>query len=331
MTLASRMLNVSLLHRAHMDTATFTFALNVTGPVLGLLAIGLILYRRRMLTDSFVVGASKLVFNLALPVLLFLAISEADFSEAANPTLIGTAIIATLVFFLFLMGLCHLTVSPRSARGVVVQGGFRANMGIIGLAYCDNLYGTHGIAVASVFLGCITMVYNVLSVFVLNYYLPARRSFVQHVQGMFTNPLIIAIVLALPFSYWQITLPEVITQTGSYLAQLTLPLALLCTGASLQFRGIGRDMAGLAVSMLSKCLLYPLALTLAGYWAGLRGMPLGVLYLMTMAPTAAASYVMARGLGGDPRLAANIIALTTVVSLPTTVAGFALLNYWQLL
>jgi predicted permease len=59
---------------------------------------------------------------------------------------------------------------------------------------------------------------------------------------------------------------------------------------------------------------------------GFRGMELGVLLFMSSAPTAAASYVMVKALGGNAFLAANIIAITTVGSLITTSASMMLLG-----
>lgn len=41
---------------------------------------------------------------------------------------------------------------------------------------------------------------------------------------------------------------------------------------------------------------------------------MGILLLMSSAPTAAASYVMTKAMGGNATLAANIIALTTLGS-----------------
>ena len=310
-----------------MNTETLFFAVNVTGPVLVLLATGYLLFRAGLLNEAFVTSGSKLVFNVALPALLFLSISQADFSLTANPELLAATLLSTLLFFIVLTLVAHKTVQPEAARGVVVQGGFRANMGIIGLAYCDNLYGTEGLALAAVVLGVVTLLFNVLSVFVLNFYLPAKRSPMQHVLGMITNPLIISILLAMPISYWQIPLPEFAVKTGNYFAQLTLPLALLCTGASLEFRAVGGNARNIAFSTVSKCLLYPLVITLTCYMLGYRDMALGVVYLLCVAPTAAVSYVMTKGVGGDARLAASIIVITTVFSLPVTVAGYGLLVY----
>ena len=70
----------------------------------------------------------------------------------------------------------------------------------------------------------------------------------------------------------------------------------------------------------------PLMLTAGGYGLGFRTTELGVLFLMSSAPTAAASYVMVRAMGGNSDLAANIIVLTTLGSLLVTSVGVALLR-----
>lgn len=65
--------------------------------------------------------------------------------------------------------------------------------------------------------------------------------------------------------------------------------------------------------------------------AGFRGVPLGVIFFMSGAPTAAASYVMARAMGGNASLAANIIALTTIGSLLSCTVGIFVLTAFTLM
>jgi malonate transporter and related proteins len=299
-------------------------------PVLILLFFGWFFFRIRWLNEAFIESGSKLVFNVALPALLFLSISQSDFSNAANFSLIAIGIVGTLVMCVLLMLLAHFTVNPQNARGVVVQGGFRANMGIIGLAYCANTYGSEGLAAASVYMGCVTILYNVVSVFVLNFYQVGFSAPMAQIKGITRNPLIISIVAALPFSYYQWGLPEVVLRTGEYFAQLTLPLALICTGASLQFRSFSSDWYNIVLATVSKCVVYPAFLVGSAYLFGFRGMSLGIILLLSISPTAAASYIMVRNLGGDHRLAASIIAVSTLASLPITALGFGLLAAWQL-
>lgn len=300
-------------------------------PVLILLCMGWVFRRIKWIDDAFVETGSSLVFKVALPALLFLAISQADFSDAANLRLIGSGIVGTFIVFGLLVVISHFFVTPQSAKGVVVQGGFRANIGVVGLAYCASVYDQNGFAVASVYMGCLTILFNVLSVFILNYYQGASRSLVKQLKIMARNPLIIAIVTALAFSYYQWTLPQVVVHTGEYFAQLTLPLALICTGASLQFRSFSSDWSNIVISIVSKCVLHPLIQVTLAYAIGLRNTELGIALFFSIAPTAAASYVMVRALGGDPRLAASIIAISTLASLPITAFAFGLLHYIDVL
>ena len=64
--------------------AMYSFITETLGPVLILLLMGYFLYRRGMLNEVFIETGSKLVFNLALPALLFLSIAQADFAHAAT-------------------------------------------------------------------------------------------------------------------------------------------------------------------------------------------------------------------------------------------------------
>ena len=53
------------------------------------------------------------------------------------------------------------------------------------------------------------------------------------------------------------------------------------------------------------------------------------MYLMMATPTAAASYMMVRAMGGNASLAASIIAMTTVASLFTTSFGLVAMKALQ--
>ena len=55
-------------------------------------------------------------------------------------------------------------------------------------------------------------------------------------------------------------------------------------------------------------------------------MDLGILFLLSASPTAAASYVMTRAMGGNAGLAANIIVLTTLGSILGSSLGITLLR-----
>ncbi|GAA4497868.1 AEC family transporter [Pseudaeromonas paramecii] len=301
---------------------------SVTGPICLVLLLGVLLRRWHLINDGFLEGASKLLFQVALPTLLFISILKTDYEQMASPAVILYGLTATLVFFLLLEWLAGLTIVERAKRGIFVQGAYRANMGILGLAYVSNAYGAQGLASAALYVGVVTILYNILAVITLTRSLQpnGQPGFRPILKGIATNPLIIAIVLALPFSLAGIKLPGLLLQTGSYFADMTLPLALLCTGASLNLKAL-RSAARLALHAAQIRLVWiPALITLGGWALGFRPQEVGMLFLISAPPTAAASYMMVRAMGGDSALAANIIALTTVGSLITTSIGVTLLN-----
>lgn len=306
---------------------TLAFSLSVTGPIFVVLALGFFLNRRQLINDNFVDIGSKLVFNITLPSLLFISIAQTSLSAAANFNLIAVGLLGTLGVYLLLELIAARWVQPPADRGVVVQGAFRSNMGIIGLAYCVNAYGDAGLVTASFYLALVTILFNVLSVITLSRSLNRDGGIAATLKGIARNPLIIGILLALPFAWAEVQLPSIVIRTGEYFAHMTLPLALLCTGASLNFRALQQSRKTALIATLCKLLVVPLTLTGIGIAVGLRGIELGVLLLMASAPTAAASYVMVRAMGGNMALAANIIVLTTLGSLLTTSAGITLLRW----
>jgi malonate transporter len=302
------------------------FSFSVTGPIFVVLALGKLLHRWAIIDERFVEVGARLVFNVTLPALLFISVAKTRFAEAANLPLIGFGLVATLVaFFAIDLAARRAGVSARD-RGVVVQGGFRSNMAIIGLAYVVNAYGEPGLVTASLYVGLVTILFNVLSVVTLSQSLQASTGFGRMLRGIAGNPLIIGIVLALPVSALGLPLPGLVLRTGEYFAQMTLPLALLCTGAALNFDSLRSEIRSTAIASVAKLVAVPLLFVAGGIALGFRGIELGILLLMASAPSAAASYVMVRAMGGNAPLAANIVALTTIGSIVTTSLGLTILR-----
>lgn len=282
--------------------------------------------RTGMINDGFVEVSSKLVFNFSLPALLFISISKTRFDKIANFEVVVYALLATLLAYVVLELIARMLVPDRRNQGVFVQGGFRSNMGIIGLAYCANAYGDMGLASASLYMGIITMLYNILAVITLSRGVEQPQGWRTMLVNIIKNPLIISIVLAWMVSWFQLRPPQLLIHTGQYFANLSLPLALLCAGATLSFKALRQDISTTLLASACKILFVPLGFVAGGLLLGFRGMDIGIILLMASAPTASASYVMARTMGANAQLAANIIVVTTLGSVITTSAAIMMLK-----
>ncbi len=309
------------------------FAVSITAPIFCILALGILFKRIGWINDEFARIGSELVFKVTLPCLLFVKIVVTDFRHGLPLDLILYALGATTLIFLLLDLLLSRLVSRRSDRGVFVQGAYRANMGIIGLAYCLSAFGEGVVAVASIYIAVMTTLFNVLAVITLSRHQqhpPERKGFQFIVRGVLKNPLILSIAAAVVVSLSGIRLSPILLDTGSYFAQMTLPLALLCAGASIRLHEFQAS-PSLYGAVAGKLLLVPLLLTVGGVLVGLRGESLGVLFLMCVSPTAAASYPMAQAMGGNQHLAAAIIAATSMLSVVSSTAGIFLLRVFNLI
>ncbi|EIK95111.1 auxin efflux carrier [Pseudomonas sp. M47T1] len=307
--------------------AIFIQTLNITAPVFAMLFLGVFLKRIDWINDNFIHIASALVFNVCMPALLFLGIYHADLHAAMKPGLLVYFVVVTFASFAAAWGMA-LWRSPPADRGIFTQGAFRGNNGVVGLALAASMYGDYGISLGAILAGLVILLYNSLSTVVLAIYSPNIKSDPWSIfKSVLANPLIISVLAAAPMNYLQIGLPNWLLASGDYLAQMTLPLALICIGGTLSLAAL-RESGQLALSAsLVKMVWLPLFGTLGAWLCGFRGAELGILFLYIGSPTAAASYVMARAANGNHQLAAAIIVITTVGAAITTNIGIFLLQW----
>ncbi|MFK7861489.1 MAG: AEC family transporter [Granulosicoccus sp.] len=292
------------------------FAFGITGPILLLLLIGWSARSLGWVNDTFVSQSNTMVFNVAMPVMLFFAMSGGSFDQTLNLklTIVGAAGTIALVGLLLIVG----KVLPLDQRGVFVQGSYRGNLAILGVALCVATYGEGVLPIVALYIGVVTTVYNILAIWVLNS------------SGALTkiakNPILIGIVAGAIASVIQLPMPVFIESTGRYLAQMTLPLALLCIGATLDFGSLRTHGKSISLAVIFKLLISPVLLVGSGYVAGLAPKELGILFFMSASPTATASYIMARQMTSHGPLAAEIVAVTTALGVLSYTFGLALLR-----
>lgn len=307
---------------------TLGYTANIVAPIFFILFLGYLLRRLRLIDEAFVATGSKLVFVITLPALVFMSIARMDFHAVFNPEQMGFVLVGILLSFGLIWWLAARWIKAPEDLGVFIQGSFRSNYGIIGLAVSFNLFGDTGLAQASLLLALVIPMFNVLSILCLS--VPMQRGESMKLSStlleVLKNPLILAVIFALPVSWFGIQLPQVVAKTGTYFANLTLPLALLTIGASLNLKSLHDTSAQAFWATALKLVIIPLVLTLGAWLYGFGGQDLAILMVLFGCPTAAASFVMAKAMGGNAQLAANIVLTTTLGSVLTLSGGIYLLR-----
>lgn len=309
-----------------------SFALMIVSPNLALMGLGFYLQKTGKINTHFIDTASNIVFNFALPCLLFFSVIKNNVDYDEQLTLIMAGVVTTFVLFFGAEAYAKIFIKQVRDKGVFVQGVFRSNMAIISLSVATNAYGVAGTSVGAVYVGVITILYNVLAVITLSRTSSIKGLSVQSwdiLIKIVKNPLIIALVSAFIYKALGLPLPPApIAKTGELMANIALPLALICAGATLDVK----SMLGLSgVSMqasIGRIVIAPLLAVGVGVGVAFALEPLqfGVLFLMVSGPAAAASYVMAKAMGGNDVLAANILGFTAVFGMIGMAVGMAWLR-----
>lgn len=303
----------------------------MTAPAYALVLAGLVLRRFGLIGDRFINWGSKLIFNVGMPVVLFFGAARADYSSIFTSTYLIAGVVAMLVVVVLAYQYARLRGFPKEHWGILAQGAYRSNMGIVGIALCANAYGETGVALAAMPIAIWTTLYNVIAVVVLNISLDADVSPLAMLKGMFTNPLIVGICSGIAVSVAGLSLPPVAFQVGSVFTAVFLPFALLCIGGSLSLAALRHSSQETIEACAWRLLLAPMLAVLLAIVLGVRGAELGVYYLLVGGPAASASFVMVVAAGGNGALAANIVVLSTIASSVAVTAGMFFLQAFALI
>ena len=130
----------------------FLLALNVVLPIFFIMTLGFLLKKIKMVDEHSLNIMNKLVFRVFMSTLLFLNVYNiGDLSALSmdNLKLLGYAFIIILVV-LFIAWLIYMPkVKDKRKLSVLIQGVYRGNFVLFGLAIVDSIYGKEGLATVS--------------------------------------------------------------------------------------------------------------------------------------------------------------------------------------
>lgn len=305
-------------------------ALAISLPPFGWVALGLGLRRLGLLTEALNNRISLLAFKYGLPLMLFAGAAQVDYGTLGRARYLLAGVLATLLTVAASWIYSRWRQHPRPLQGIFVQAAYRSNLAILGLALAVAAYGEGATALAALPVALMTVLYNVLAVWVLGVTLGTDTRLRAMLLGVLRNPLVVGIAAGVLLSASPLPVPAVIEPLGAALSAFFLPLVLICIGAAMDLSRLYRADLVTWEACAWRLLVAP-ALGLAVALAlGVRDEALGVLFLLLASPVAASSHVMVVAARGDGRLAANIVVLSTLLSCITVTLGLFGLSVFSL-
>lgn len=292
---------------------SFIFALL---PVIIIVAIGRLIAAKNWITPEGWRAIERISYILLFPALIIRSLGNAPF-DTAPWKLAAALIIAQLVLAAIGFGARMWPGMERPAVGSIIQSNVRWNT-FVALSLGSILFGDEGLALVTIAAAAMIPTANVLSVYglILNAeHAPGTKP--RPFRALMTNPLIIACVIGGIVAATHFQSPKVLDDTLRILGQGTIALGLLSAGAGVDLAALRRAGVRTFTWALVRLLGLPAAALAAGLAIGLSGTPLAIMLICASVPTATNGYILARQLGGDGPLSANLIAVETVLAMIT--------------
>ncbi|MDL2322127.1 AEC family transporter [Desulfosarcina sp. OttesenSCG-928-B08] len=301
-------------------------------PIVLVLTIGWAARKKGFIPTEFLVPGNRLVYYLAIPAMVFRAITRGGIDDHFHPLVLALTLVSVAGAYFSAFGVCKLKNITAPRAGTFIQSAGHGNQGHISLPVAFYLLGDAGLAKAGIIAGFVMILQNILSVSFLQLYQTTKRSrsiVADILIKLSRNPVIIAAMSGMLVAFFHIPLPFIVQRTIDMLGNMAPPLALLLIGASLSTSGMRTHFRQVMGAVSIKLILLPaIGILLYRCVAGLPVTDFLPGLILLICPTAALSFVMAREIGGDPDFAVSSISTSTLLSI-FTMATWLMIAHWM--
>lgn len=287
-------------------------------PVFLVMLAGLALARTGVVPAPMWVGVERLSYQVFLPALIIKSLMDVDFARVpAGPLLMAFWIGIGLLTLIVFASRRLVTGADGPAFGCFVQGSLRWNS-YTGLALVGTFLGPEGLSAAGLAIAALSPYLNVVSVLALTMNGTAPRpSWPKLAVSIALNPFVWSTAVGLVLNVAGIRFTGGAAGTLALLAAPALTLGLMVVGAGIDPSALLKPSRVVVASAALKLIILPSVLGSAAFALGLSPSFVLLAVLCGAVPTATASYLLARNLGGDAPLMARIIATQTILSFLT--------------
>lgn len=287
-------------------------------PVFLLMALGYGLRRTLLTRDEYWIGLEQLVYYVLFPALLIETLARADLSAVPVAGVGGAMLSSVVIMAALCLALRPLLTRTLGLSGAaftsVFQGAVRWQT-FVALSVVGNMLGRPGLAMAAVAMVAMTPLINVMSVSVLAYFAaPGRTSLRATLLAITRNPFIWGCLIGIAVNLSGVAVPQPLYAFAGSLGHSSLAIGLLVVGAGLQLDGLRRPGGATLIAVFLKLVAMPSIAVALGITFGLSGASLVVVACCASVPSASNAYVLARQMGGDAPLLAQILVFQTVLA-----------------
>ncbi len=308
--------------------SSFYIAASVVVPLLVYMIMGGIIRKLNILDLQTFKNMNVVIFKVFIPLTLFFDVYEADLGGLVQPKFFGYAICSIIAIFIILYLIVPRIVKEKRDASVIIQGMYRSNYVLLGVAIATSLYGESGAGLTAALASVAVPVINILAVILFETMRGGQIKPGKLLINIFKNPIVDAGLLGILFQVLGIPIPELIYTPLDRLGSIATPLALVTLGGILSFKSLVSHRSYLVTVTIMRLLVVPAIFLSIGIFAfGFRDEAVVTLLALFASPTAVASTPMAQTMGGNGELAGEIVVCTTALSMFSLFFFIFVLNY----
>ncbi len=293
------------------------FAFTAIAPLFTLIMFGYLLRRKHVINQEFIDTASRFTFSYLFPLTLFRQIYQIDITQNFNIVFILYGVVMIIIMGFLLLLIAPRFIKNKQTLGAYIQASFKSNCVLMGVALSISVFGEAGAMPTIMLLPFASITLNIVSVLVLTMYSPdnPKLDLKSFSLRLITNPIILGPIFGIIVSLIGIRFPVFLENVIDDLAAMTTPLALILLGGQLALRSLFESPKLLATGVINKLVLSPiLAIVPAVLFFNFTPYEMGAIFFIFGSSTAVNSFVMAKAMKSDARIAGQLLMASTIFS-----------------
>ena len=283
---------------------------------------GFVLRKSKLFSDKAASLLAVLLLYIAQPFLMMSSICNKPFDPAMLARfawVLGFAVALQLAVYFF-SKLCFRSDRNEAAKRAAVASSYLGNVGFMGIPVMEMLFPGNDEMILY------TVVYNIAfnaMTWTLGVYAITGEKKRINPLKVLLNPPTIAVIIALPFFFCNVAIPEAVALPVRYLGDMTLPLSMIILGIRLADMHPLRLVADVRVYAVAaiKLIVSPLLslgiMLLVDLVFPLDRFVVIALFIIAAMPTASSALNFAEMFGGDRETAAASTLMNTILCIVT--------------
>jgi predicted permease len=299
-------------------------------PVFLVIATGYVMRVTGIVAEEEWRGFERLTYFVFFPAIIIETLVKADLSTmpvlGVGGALIGGIVSNAVIVLALRRPLQRMIALDEPSFTSLFQGATRWNT-FVALALAGAFYGNDGLTLMAIAIAAMIPLLNIMAVLVLARFAGGTHQSPRDIVLMLArNPFIWSCVVGTAINAAALPIPRIVLDYADILGRASLAAGLLVVGSGLDLTQFARPRAVHWLSCALKLVLLPLLVALYMRGLGVSGVGRTVALVAASVPTSSAAFILARQLGGNAPLMAEIVTLQTLAAMATMPIILALLG-----